>query len=1130
MGLMNKNTVPYTLKASYLSLSVIAALTATAPAVASEFQSAPEGDDLLRASVASVDRIQVTVERDNLPADGQTPARLEVLLFDRSGQPVSGETVITFESSNGRFQLPGAYSDELGMAPRDLDRVMPGFQVTAVNGRAEVWLLAPIEPQQVNVRVSAGGSVAEGAITFVPEVRDMLAVGLVEGIISFDKKNPLSLTPARPEDGFEEQLQSWSRTSSDGKRHAALRTAFFLKGKVRGDALLTMAYDSDKPERDRLFRDLDPERWYPVYGDSSVVGFEARSNSRLYLRLDKDRNYLMYGDIATGDGFSQMHGQGAVGGLGVRDLGQYNRSMTGVRAHLENDRGVLDVFAADDNLRQVVEEFPGRGLSGPYTVSNSSHAVLGSERIEIVVRDRYAPARIVSVRQLSRFTDYTFEPFSGRILFNTPVPSVDESLNPVSVRITYEVEQGGDNYWVYGASGQYKLGQRFEVGGNYVKDENPLAPFELASVNARLGLGENTWLAGEMARTRTVAGSLGNVIYTLDPSASTGEKLVGDAWRGEFGHRGRRFALLGWYGESDANFNNPASSYLGARRQAGLDGSFVLGNIDTPRWLLYTRANWVQDRTTKAERGQFQAGLRFKPSEKLALEVGGHHVSEKAGNALSGNGLSVPGNIFAPYGVGVVSPGFGGGFYGGSVSALNPFTGQTIYNTGTGWTGGSYGSWVGNGLAGVPVEYTALRLGLTWSPTPKLDVAAEAEQDLSHKEHRRAAFGAAYRVHDKTRLHGRYEWNTGLSTVATSQGVVDPITGAVTPSPYETNAFVFGLETEYMEGGTLFNEYRMYDAFSSRQAQWASGVRNMWRISENFNMQTGFERLKVLDGQGQSATAATVAAEWRPQELWLMSGRLEWRRTEPGNYTQSGIGQVTAPWLEQGFDSWLSTLTVARKLSRDWTVLARNYYLLNDYGYGRKDSYENRFQLGFAFRDTDTNRVNVLGKYEYWTRRDHTVSDWLNNQGQLPISDGYDKHIASLHADWHPSRVWWLTGRLAAKRQTDLFESERSRFTAYLAGGRVTYDISERWDISAMGYQMWSPGGDREYAAGIELGRLLTQNLWLSAGYNARGLRSNSDLTTGEYTNEGAFLRLRFKFDETLFRGKNAAVNPALPR
>lgn len=885
MGLKTRS-FPRGVRASCLSLSVLAALAASPHVSAQIHESRQVHPDPLGAWSAGVDRIVVSVERDSLPADGQTPAVLDVTVLDRQGQPVSDGTVVTFEASNGRFQLPGASSDELGLAARDLDQVMPGFQLALRGGKAKVWLLAPIEPQQVKVRVSTGGAIAEGAITFVPELRDMLAVGIVEGIVSFDRKNPLSLSQARPEDGFEEQIRSWSRSSGDGKRNAALRTAFFLKGKVRGDALLTMSYDSDKPDRDRLFRDLDPERWYPVYGDASITGFEARSSSRLYLRLDKDRHYLMYGDIVTGDGFSQSVGQGNVASSQVRDLGQYNRALTGVRGHLENARGSLDVFAADDNLRQVVEEFPGRGLSGPYTVSNSSHAVLGSERVELIVRDRYAPSRIVSVKQLVRFNDYSFEPFSGRILFTTPIPSVDAQLNPVSVRITYEIEQGGERFWVYGANGQYRFG-RFEIGGSYVKDENPLAPFELGSVNATVNFSERTWLRGEVARTRSAVNSLGGNIYTLNPLLASGEEVSGDAWRTEFGHNGDRLSLLAWYGESDTGFNNPASSYLGGRRQAGVDAKWLLGGDGTaegapPRWMLYTQGSWIEDGLSDADRGQVQAGVRFSPGEKFSLEIGANHVSEHAGNGL-GNGLVVPGNLSAPYGVGVVSPGFGGGFFGGSTNALNPGTGQTLYNTGTSWSTG-YGSWVGNGLAGVPVEYTALRVGATWHPTPRWDIGGEVEQDVSHSEHRRASLGAGWEVHDKTRLFGRYEWNTGLSAVATSEGVIDPVTGQRIPSPYETNAFVFGLETEYMDGGTVFNEYRMYDAYSARQAQWASGIRNVWQLNEAWSLQTGFEKLEVLDGQGQSATAATLAAEWRPDDLWLVNGRLEWRRTEAGDY------------------------------------------------------------------------------------------------------------------------------------------------------------------------------------------------------------------------------------------------------
>jgi hypothetical protein len=68
---------------------------------------------------------------------------------------------------------------------------------------------------------------------------------------------------------------------------------------VKGDYLLTAAYDSEREVRERLFRDIQPDEFYPVYGDSSVRGFEAQSTGPLYVRIDKKRSYLLYGDFVT---------------------------------------------------------------------------------------------------------------------------------------------------------------------------------------------------------------------------------------------------------------------------------------------------------------------------------------------------------------------------------------------------------------------------------------------------------------------------------------------------------------------------------------------------------------------------------------------------------------------------------------------------------------------------------------------------------------------------------------------------------------------------------------------------------------------------------------------------------------
>jgi hypothetical protein len=120
---------------------------------------------------------------------------------------------------------------------------------------------------------------------------------------------------------------------------------------------------------------------------------------------------------------------------------------------------------------------------------------------------------------------------------------------------------------------------------------------------------------------------------------------------------------------------------------------------------------------------------------------------------------------------------------------------------------------------------------------------------------------------------------------------------------------------------------------------------------------------------------------------------------------------------------------------------------------------------------------------------------------------------------------------VAAKWQTDQLEGgTRSRFDAQLLAGRVVYDITERWDIGALAALQIGQHGARQHALGVEAGYLLKQNLWLSAGFNHSGFRGDTDLSGYEYTQQGVYLRLRFKFDETLWRAKDPQFNRALDR
>lgn len=1062
------------------------------------------------ATNAQVGLIRVMVAQNSLPADGQTPARLAITVLDFNRQPLKGDAIVTIEASGGRIQIPGAATDELNAGRKDADRVTRGTQLKVTDGRAEILLLAPFQPQDVTVRVTAGKAQAQGVISFVPELREMLAVGLVEGIIRFDGKSPLQLSDARRDDGFEREIRNFSRSSDDGKLFGALRTAFFLKGKIKGDALLTMAYDSDKETYERLFRSIQPDDYYGVYGDSSVRGFDAQSASRLYVRIDKEKSYLLWGDFNTGDGFSQLTGGGKVATVRKRDLGNYSRSMNGARGHYDRDGVLLNGFVTKDTLVQLIEEFAGQGISGPFAVSKQD-AVSGSEKVEIITRDRYQPSVILAVESLQRYSDYNFEPFSGRVLLNQPLPSVDANGNPKSLRVTYEVDSGGEDFWVYGVDAQVALGEKFEVGGSYVEDRNPYAPYTLVSGNATLKLAENTTVTAEAARSKSVLGSsLNSSPYSLQPAYGQPvprggqlQDVEGQAWRVEALHKDDTTQARLFYGRSDPNFNNSSASLNQGREEGALKITRQLGD----QWSAYLEGTLSKNQVAGASRTAAAVGAVYAVNPSLDIDLGLTHTREEAGD-YAGALLSLGSGL-------VVDPqsGLGSGY---GANLINP-------QTGYGFDGGSFG------LAGVSYSSTGLRLRSTYRATEHVDLIGEYEAGIEGDAYHRAALGAAYRFSEVGRLYGKYEKTTGLSSPQAVNGI------------YESDAFVFGLDTQYLPNQRVFSEYRMRDALSGDQLQWANGLRNAWNISETVKISTSAEYLHIYRGLAQDAYALTGGVEWRPNDLWLLGSRLEWRRLVDREVSQVNTANPLLPPVTSyllGNDTWLSTLTAARKISRDWTFLGRNYLLYTDNRGHTGDRWEDKLQLGMAYRDTDTNRFNALARYEYWVQRDKSglshvalPGDGLGGSvGDPTGSEGFDKHIVSLHTEYHPSRPWWLGGRAAAKWQRNYFNGDSDFYSAYLLSGRATYDLSKHWDVSALASVMYSPQGSAsQHALGVEAGYQLQDNLWLSAGYNWSGF-SDRDLSGADYTNQGIYIRIRFKFDEDLFGGRDTARNPALER
>ncbi|MBU6438473.1 MAG: hypothetical protein KGQ77_13180, partial [Betaproteobacteria bacterium] len=325
-----------------------------------------------------VGELRLSVNSGEFAADGQSAIDVSLQILGQDGQPLRRAVDITVEVTNGaRLQVPGRMTTEAGADAADVDRIVPATQLRNQDGALRFKVLAPMQPGDVVLRASYEGQQVQLKLAALPEARDLFAVGLVE-MQAFGKSADASaLLPTQQNDVFDQEIKNWRRDFGNGKSAVAGRAAVYLKGLVRGDTLLTLAYDSDKPDLKQLFQGVDPQALYPVYGDSSLRGTDAPSSSRLYVRLDRRRSYALYGDYNTAAGSASLAG--------------YSRSLTGARGHYEEGRVVANAWAARDTLRQVVDEFPARGVSGPYSLTNPN-GVQGTEKVELLVRDRNQPS------------------------------------------------------------------------------------------------------------------------------------------------------------------------------------------------------------------------------------------------------------------------------------------------------------------------------------------------------------------------------------------------------------------------------------------------------------------------------------------------------------------------------------------------------------------------------------------------------------------------------------------------------------------------------------------------------------------------------------------------------------------
>jgi uncharacterized repeat protein (TIGR01451 family) len=458
-------------------------------------------------------RLVLEPERAEISAGRRDKTNIVIKAFDAWGNPaLDGDVAV--ETSAGSFDGPQeSASLVLAHAQATVTRAgqpalvarPPQLQtqrtVQLRGGTARVNLVAAEAPGAARLVVASGAASAQTDVRFVTEAD---APRLIVGLANLTVGRAAPVMDLR-------QVDSPVRGS----------LAFFFRGRLWRDNVLTLSYDSQRPlqrldARDRLFQ-VDPlERNYSVFGDSSTRFSAAPSNSKLYARLDFGRawghSFALFGDFTPATRGSE--------------LAAYTRRLTGVQVQFENARGdFISVGGARPNTVFGRDVFPAAALG--FVRLSAALILPGSETVTLEVRDRRNPDIIIRHETLLRGADYNLDTDTGQLFFIRQLQAFAATLDLQQVVVTYEYEAQTAATNVYTLRALKSIGARgprLGLTANYQAQGN-LGNYALGGFDLTQATPHGGEVKLEYARSAGHVAGAGNFF-----SANTDARSDGDAY------------------------------------------------------------------------------------------------------------------------------------------------------------------------------------------------------------------------------------------------------------------------------------------------------------------------------------------------------------------------------------------------------------------------------------------------------------------------------------------------------------------------------------------------------------------------------------------------------------------------
>jgi hypothetical protein len=845
---------------------------------------------------------------------------------------------------------------------------------------------------------------------------------------------------------------------ADGDILADGRLAFYLKSKFEGRYLLTAQADTrerrlgdifkgfGKADPTDIFRRLDPDLYYPIYGDDSTTTRDVDTMGRFYLRLDWDKNQALWGNYETG--------------FTGTDLAQYIRSYYGAALQYRSQNTTqwgapstyVRAFGSQAQSAPGHVEFLGTGGSLYYL--RHTDILPGSDIVHLDIKDRTTGRTEKRVR-LVRGADYEIDEMQGRIILtralaqitreNAPSLTRDAAIDGLDQMLIVDYEwlpSNFDNDEIAGGVRAKKwFGDHLAVGGTYVDENRAGQDYSLASGDITLQAGKGSYMKAEFARSENSTApaffsSNGGFSFT---QMNSNAPQKGDAYsveaRANFTELGLTkldWSAGAWWRELDAGFSS--SRYNRATPLTEYGGE-IIGQL-APNFGLYGRFTRAEAGAASLEQLQASADWRIDDANRLAAEV--RRVDETS--------------LYAQ----------GAGLLGAVKYTHRLLTGLDVYVQGQLTLDNDDGAYADNDRALAGARYS-----FGQQSTIGAEVSTGNRGDA-------AMVDAEYRLNPAHSLYGRYTYST--DTTAYDQLV----------SPNSQNGWTVGQRWRISDQVNLFNESQSLkegaesglghtyglDFYPARG--WTLGV--TYQTGELRNETGGVVNRRAISVRGGHTSPDT---DWQ--------SKFEWRR-------DSGAEQR---------EQWVTTNRLTHKLDESWRIAARfNYSETDDRINAMAGAKFVEGNVGFAYRPYNNNRWGLFGRYTY-------LYD-LATLGQFGGAEVDQKsQVIAMEGVYRIDRQWELAAKVA-RREGEVRMGRGSGpwfdSATNFAAGQIRYEVLAKWHALAEYRILDVKDGGTRHGALLGIDRDISKNLRLGVGYNFTNF--SDDLTDFDYRQRGFFVNL----------------------